>query len=197
MTRVADTLRLNANISMDALPMGVALSDWGVQAYTPMMAIGLGTNSTLLNALRASGRIASRSYSYFWGRTIPGGAGRELDGSVVFGGYDRAKVAGSTAFMQPLSAAEPECPSQMVVTIADVVLNFANGSDASLFPSSSSHSAAMAACLTPGLSTLMRLPLDPYFAAMMDLTKNDVYGMGRSLGIYYWNMRYETTGYEP
>ncbi|KIH93389.1 hypothetical protein SPBR_04181 [Sporothrix brasiliensis 5110] len=197
-THVADTLRLNSNVTLDGFPMSIALSDWGEQAYTPMMGIGLGTNSTLLNLLASSGQIASRSWSYFWGRTtVPGGASgtsEQLGGSVVFGGYDRAKVTGAK-YTQSMTTTEPNCPSQLLVTITDIVLNFANGSEASLFPASSS--AAMTACLTPALPTLMWLPLDSYFNTMLDLTNNSIYAMGRSVGIYYWNMRYEPSGFDP
>jgi hypothetical protein len=180
---MSDSLHLNDNVTLAGFPMGVALSDWGEQAYTPMMGIGLGTNSTLLNFLVSTGQIASRSWSYFWGRTtVPGGkssTSQQLDGSVVFGGYDRAKVTG-TKYTQPMTSTEPDCPSQLVVSIADIVLNFANGSDASIFPASSST--AVAACLTPALSTLMWMPLDPYFNNMMNLTSNNIYDMGRSVG---------------
>ncbi|CAK7210117.1 hypothetical protein SBRCBS47491_000662 [Sporothrix bragantina] len=197
-SHMADNLRLNGNITLDGFPLGVALSDWGEQAYTPMMGIGLGTNSTLLNWLVSSGQIASRSWSYFWGRaTVPGASStpsEQLDGSVVFGGYDRAKVTGDK-FTQPMTSSEPNCPSQLVVTITNIELNFSNGSDASIFPASSST--AITACLTPALSTLMWIPFDPYFDKMMNLTNNNVYDIGRSVGIYYWNMRYESTKFEP
>ena len=163
-----------------------------------MMGIGLGTNSTLLNWLVSSGKIASRSWSYFWGRTTVTGASssssEQLDGSVVFGGYDRAKVMG-TKYTQPMTSSEPDCPSQLVVTITNIELNFANGSDASIFPASSS--AAITACLTPALSTLMWIPFDPYFNKFMNLTNNNIFDMGRSVGIYYWNMRYEASEFEP
>ncbi|KAL1889484.1 hypothetical protein Sste5346_008862 [Sporothrix stenoceras] len=195
---VSDSLHLNSNITLDGFPLGVAQSDWGEQAYTPMMGIGLGTNSTLLNFLVSTGQIGSRSWSYFWGRTVVPGfsssTSQQIDGSVVFGGYDKAKVTGNK-FTQPMTTTESGCPSQMVVNIADIVLNFANGSDASIFPISSST--AIAACLTPALPTLMWMPFDPYFDKMMNLTSNNIYKMGRSVGVYYWNMRYEATGFEP
>ncbi|CAK7214107.1 hypothetical protein SEUCBS140593_002071 [Sporothrix eucalyptigena] len=196
-THVADNLRINDNLTLDGFPLGIALSDWGEQAYTPMMGIGLGTNSTLLNWLKSSGQTASRSWSYFWGQaTVPGSSGtsEQLDGSVIFGGYDRAKVTGNK-YTQPMTSSEPNCPSQLVVTITNIELNFPNGSDASIF--SASSSTAISACLTPALSTLMWMPFDPYFDKMMNLTNNNVYDMGRSVGIYYWNMRYEATQFEP
>ncbi|CAK7235392.1 hypothetical protein SCUCBS95973_009254 [Sporothrix curviconia] len=197
---MSDALHLNDNVTISGFPLGVALNDWGEQGYFPTMGIGLGTNSTILNLLVSTGQIASRSWSFFWGRTtVPDGASsstaQQLDGSVVFGGYDRAKVTG-TKYTQPMTATEPECASQLVVNIADIVLNFANGSDVSIFPASSS--AAMAACISPALPTLMWMPLDPYFTNMMTMTDNDIYDMGRSVGIYYWNMRYETSSqFEP
>ena len=193
-THVADTLTLNDNVTLGSFPLSVALSDWGAQAYTPMMGVGLGTNSTLLNVLRSTGKIASRNYSYFWGLTVAGTSAGSLDGSVVFGGYDKAKVTGDK-YIQAMTDNVAECPSQLLVTVSDIVLNFANGTDASIFPKSKPTS--FSACLTPGLSTLMRLPLVPYFDNMMALTRNDVLKMGRSLGVYYWNMRYEAAGYTP
>lgn len=193
-THASDNLQLNDNITITSFPLGIALSDWGEQAYTPMMGIGLGTNSTILNWLVSSGQIASRSWSYFWGRTTVSATSEQLDGSVVFGGYDRAKVTGSK-YTQPMTTAEPNCPSLLVVTITNMVLNFANGSDVSLFPATGST--AITACLTPALSTLMWMPLDPFFDNMMNLTDNNIFAMGRSVGIYYWNMRYETSHFEP
>ncbi|CAK7199861.1 hypothetical protein SEUCBS139899_002547 [Sporothrix eucalyptigena] len=80
-----------------------------------------------------------------------------------------------------MTSSESNYPSQLVVTITDTVLNFVNGSDASIFPSSSST--AITACLTPAHSTLMWMPFDPYFDKMMNLTNNSIYDMGRSSGV--------------
>lgn len=149
-----------------------------------MNALGLGTNSTILNVLKSTGRIASRTWSMFWGRD---GAARtsQLDGIMVLGGYDKAKVAGKKV-VQPLTTTNPACPSQLVVTITDIVLNFSNGTDASIFPASAS--AALQACIVPDYPVLMTLPLDPFFGNFQLLTGTNI--TDRSFGINFFGMRY-------
>ena len=77
------------------------------------MSLGSGSNSTILNALKASGQIASRSWSLFWGRT---GAttNTQLKGSFVFVGYDRAKVSGAN-YTRSFSSSKSSCSTSMLV----------------------------------------------------------------------------------
>ena len=184
-TEITDTLRLNNNVTFQNYPMGVALNDWGPQGYLPMAAIGLGPASVLLEKLKSTGSIGSRSWSFFWGQSNP--STTQLDGSLIFGGYDRAKVAGQK-YTFPLTKSNPDCQSELVVTVSDLVLNFSNGTDASLFPLSKSSAISM--CITPSLPALMRLPFDPYVDALLDLTKASPTSLGRSLGMYFWNLQY-------
>lgn len=185
-TEITDTLRLNDNITFQDHPIGLALNDWGPQGYLPMAAIGLGPASVLLERLKSTGSIASRSWSFFWGLSSPGTT--QLDGSLIFGGYDRAKVVGKRHAL-PLAKSNPDCQSELVATVSDLVLNFPNGTDASLFSGASSGKLPM--CITPSLPTLMRLPQDPYVLNLVDLVPGSLSTDSRSLGMYYWNLQYE------
>lgn len=187
MSFVSDTVKLNDNHTLADLPMGIALSDWGEQGYHPQVAIGLGTNSTMLNMLISTGKIASRVFGIFWGRQ-GATAGTQLDGSMVFGGYDRAKVVGQP-YTQFMIQDRSVCTTGMAVTITDLVLNLPNGSDISLFPAAKTSS--IAACVVPDYPVLMTMPLDPYFNNFRFQTGAML--SGRSLGIDYFAVRYADT----
>ncbi|KAM3153409.1 hypothetical protein ABEW05_006162 [Botrytis cinerea] len=181
---VSDNITLSSNVSVLDFPIGIATADWGEQGYNPQMAIGLGTNSTILNTLYSSGQIASRTWSMFWGRT-GATAATQLDGSFVFGGFDRAKVTGSN-YTRSLSYSKSSCSSGMLVTITNIVLNFSNGTDASLF--AGVESAAIQACIQPSFPVLMTLPTTPYFNNFEGLTNQTI--TDRSFGRYYYGMLY-------
>lgn len=182
---VTDELGMGSSVRLDNFPVGVALADWGEQGYHPQVAVGLGRNSTVLSTLKTAGQIASRSWAMFWGRT---GATKEtqLDGSFVFGGYDRAKAVGEN-FTQPLVYSNSACATGMLVTVSDITLNFDNGTDASLF--SGALSDAMAACIVPDYPVLMTIPYNPFFVHFEQLT--NAFSFGRSFGIYYYGMTYK------
>ncbi|KAK1462224.1 hypothetical protein CMEL01_14191 [Colletotrichum melonis] len=181
---VVDTMKLNSNLTLDNLAMGTAMSDWDTQGYYAMMGLGLGSNSTILRVLKESGKIASRTWSLFWGRGF--GMSSQLDGHLIYGGYDRAKVSGKR-YTQSLTPNIAQCKSQLVVTVTDLTMNFDNGTDVSIFPSKSS---AISTCINPTLPVMMRMPLDPYFYNFLDYTDNTIENMTRSLGYHYWNMKY-------
>jgi hypothetical protein len=87
----------------------------------------------------------------------------------VLGGYDRAKVTGpgfSIATTQNVA-----CDSQLIVTIEDVILNFPNGSTASLF---TDQSESIAVCILPDYPALMTIPLDPYINTFQALTNTSI-----------------------
>lgn len=177
----ADTLELTSNISLTSFPVGVPISDLGQQAYQPMNGFGIGPNSTLLRALRSAGQIASHSWSMFWG--IDGNV-EQMDGIFVLGGYDKAKVQG-TGYTEEVVYSST-CATGMVLSITDLTLNFANGTDSSIFPASAST--ALQVCLEPDYPALMTIPLDPYFQNFETLT--NVTLSSRSLGIIYFANRY-------
>ncbi|KAI3395352.1 hypothetical protein diail_1408 [Diaporthe ilicicola] len=184
-TRVTDTVVVTSNLTLEDFPLGVVLTDWGEQGYHPQAALGLGSNSTVLSVLLASNAIASRTWSWFWGLNGPSPS-TQLDGNLVLGGYDKAKVRG-TGYSQALSTATDRCASGMLVTLADIRLNFVNGTTASIFPSDAS--AALAACLDPAYPTLMTVPLYPYWTNFETLTNSSA--TGRSTGLNFFDMRYD------
>lgn len=183
---VTDNFTLSSNITLGNFPIGIAQADWGEQGYFPQMALGLGSNSTVLNTLKSTGQIASRSWSMFWGRT-GATANTQIDGNFVFGGYDRAKVTGAN-YTSSLTTSKPSCTTELLVTITDMILNFANGTDASLF--GGTQSSALAACIVPTYPVLMTIPTDPYFNNFESMTGENL--PGRSLGLYYYGMLYGT-----
>lgn len=186
MNFVTDAMVLNNNISLSPLDMGIPLADWGEQGYYPMMAIGLGQNSTILNALNSTQKIISRTWSMFYGWTGDDSQS-QLDGTFVFGGYDRAKVTGQGYTIATTENAA--CDSQLMVTIEDMILNFPNGTTASLF---TKPSESIAACILPDYPVLMTIPLDPYFNTFQTLTNSSI--TERSSGLAYYSMLYGEGG---
>ncbi|KAM7195055.1 acid protease [Rhypophila sp. PSN 637] len=183
---VSDTLSLGKEVSLSGFPLGIPLNDWGAEDYHPMNAVGLGDNSTLLTTLKSTGKIVSRAWSMFWGRN-GALASAQLNGIFVLGGYDRAKTQGRPHSF-PLADSTAKCPTRMMITISDMILNFSNGTNASLFPRAASN--AIQACIVPDYPVLMTLPLDPYFSRFEDLTNQSL--QDRSLGLVYFANRYSS-----
>ncbi|RJE19215.1 hypothetical protein PHISCL_08440 [Aspergillus sclerotialis] len=180
-----DKLTLNSNTTLEDYLIGVPRDDWGEQGYHPQAAFGLGRNSTILNALYSAGHIASRSWAMFWGRT-GATADAQQPGSFVFGGFDRAKTSGEN-YTDVLNYSNEDCPTGMLVTVTDLVLDFTNGTKASLFDGL--RSSAMAACIVPDYPVLMTLPREPYFNKFQRLTNQFI--TSRSFGINYYGMVYD------
>ncbi|KAJ9217645.1 hypothetical protein DTO166G4_827 [Paecilomyces variotii] len=181
---VTDTFKLGSNSTLSNFPIGIPQADWGEQGYHPQAALGLGKNSTILNALYTGSYIASRSWAMFWGQT-GATASTQQDGNFVFGGFDRAKVSGQN-YTSDLNYNDSDCPTGMFVTVTDMILNFANGSSASLFDGF--QSSAMSACIVPDYPVLMTLPFEPYFEKFQMFTNQLI--QERSYGIYYYGMLY-------
>ena len=155
--------------------MGVEVYDFAGR-FDTQANIGLGLNSTLLNALIADGRIASRSYSYWWGlnsATLTSA----MDGQLVFGGYDAAKAMGPkiTQKILPWTVA---CPSGMLVTVFNMGLSFPNGTRADMLAPS-----VVSACLQPDWPFLMSPRYDPFYERFGNLT--DTTHVNNSRGIYF------------
>ncbi|KAI1265538.1 aspartic peptidase domain-containing protein [Xylariaceae sp. FL1019] len=167
----SDVFRVNENATLPAFEFGQALSDWSAQGYHPMMAFGTGSH------------IGSRVWSMFYGWT-GGSPDTQLDGTFMFGGYDRAKVAGE-GFTQKLRW-DPSCPTSMFVTIEDIVLNFPNGTDSSIVAKTSNGS--FPACIVPDYPVLMTLPTNPYFDKFQEYTNTTI--TQRSLGQAYYSLLY-------
>ncbi|KAM3500637.1 hypothetical protein MY10362_006239 [Beauveria mimosiformis] len=179
-----DLVKLDNNVSLDDFPIGRATnsSDWGLQAYDPLNIIGMSSGSLFLDTLYQTGKIASRSFGYFWG--LDGTSSRDrLDGSFVIGGYDKAKTVG-TAYTGTISV-KGNCPTGIIVTIRDIVLNFRNGTEKSIFPSDNGGTALLA-CVHPELPSLMDMPRTPHFSNLLAAT--GLIEGKRSTGIHWWNV---------
>lgn len=147
------------------------------------MSLGIGANSTILTALKESGKIASRTWSMFWGLTGMAPS-QQSNGTFVFGGYDAAKVSGSN-YTRALGSTSV-CGSGMLVTVSNIQLQYPNGTSPSLY--SASRSTAINACILPEFPGLMTLPLT-YFEAFEEIAQCD--SIGRSFGYNYYDMTYD------
>ena len=118
-----DTMNLNSSLSIPKFPLGISRDEG-----EPMNTLGFGHNSTLLNILALNGSIASRTWSFWQGWT---GAQTQyqMDGSLVLGGYDSAKVTGQNITV-PLNMSDLNCN---LVNVTDIKMNLKNGSSPSLF----------------------------------------------------------------
>ncbi|KAK5138161.1 hypothetical protein LTR08_004856 [Meristemomyces frigidus] len=140
------------NLTLPSFPIAMPGWDYG-GPYDTQNVLGLGWNSTLLDTLKLTGRIASRSYSWWWGLNGATPAA-QMDGSFVIGGYDAAKTTGPN-LTESLSASSYQCASGMSVTITGLVLDFPNGTSFNIL-----QAGTTVACLVPDYPYLMTLPLD-------------------------------------
>lgn len=138
---------------LDKFPISIPRLQWD-HGYTTMHALGLGSDSSYLNALRKAGRIGSRVFSIFWGRQWDD---HPIDGALVVGGYDREKTIGAN-FTAPLDYDDfrdlSGCWTGMKVNITDIQLNNPDGTDVSLMTSA----AQLPACIVPQRQSLMEIP---------------------------------------
>ncbi|CZT25161.1 uncharacterized protein RCC_10890 [Ramularia collo-cygni] len=156
-----DTLTMGS-ASLSTFPIGMPGLDFGGD-FDSQANFGLGQNSTLLQRLKDDGRIASRSWSYWWG--VENALSRSaMDGHLILGGYDAAKVVG-VPFTQPLRNASLACRSGMILPISNLLLNFPNGTSSDLNPS-----AVLTACLQPDFPSIMTVPAEPYWWRFQDVT---------------------------
>jgi hypothetical protein len=101
-----------------------------------------------------------------------------MDGAVVIGGYDSAKVI-SENYTRPLDftdAGSTGCWTGMKVVVRDILLNFRDGTDERLMPINS----AIPFCIVPQRQLLMEAPgqLLDSFEALTKTNRTDVsYGL--------------------
>jgi hypothetical protein len=167
-----------SNASPATLPIGIPRLRWD-NGYTTLHALGLGSNSTYLNAMLQAGQIPSRVWSIFWGRVYTETGA--MDGSVVLGGYDREKVTGRN-LTQALDYGETSgCWTGMKVTVSDLLVNFRNGTDVSIMPRNS----ALNFCIVPQRQLLLEAP-----SKLVDAFENatGMKNLGLSFGLH-WSAR--------
>ncbi|KAK5169028.1 uncharacterized protein LTR77_006337 [Saxophila tyrrhenica] len=181
-TFVTDALSVGQT-AFDPYPIGMPGLSLN-QYLNNQAAMGLGPNSTLLNFLIDAGTIASRSFSWWWGET---GAttSNQMDGQIVLGGYDAAKVHGVN-YTQELAPPSQACHSGMVVTISDISLGFPNGTTSSITVPTS-----LTACLLPHYPLIAYFPQTPYYDNFEAYTGTRATGRGGGDGITFGGMLYE------
>lgn len=115
-----DVINIASNLSLPGFPLDVNRGERFFQN-----GFGLGPQSTILKRLRDWGYIASRSYSFWYGLFGIQEAD-QIDGHLVFGGYDRSKVTGPN-YTMPIQAQTSECDTGLLVSVQSVELEFFNG----------------------------------------------------------------------
>ncbi|CAF9938052.1 MAG: hypothetical protein ALECFALPRED_007489 [Alectoria fallacina] len=140
----SDTLLVNSTLSVPDLPLGIFRGSTDYQNT-----LGLGRNSTLLNALVSAGAIISRTFSIFQGWTGVQ-TQYQTDGSLILGGYDSAKITGNNVTL-PFTV-EDACNNGFVISVTDINMNLKNGSNISII--GQSQGSAMRACIEPNFSPI-------------------------------------------
>ncbi|KAF1994255.1 acid protease [Amniculicola lignicola CBS 123094] len=180
----ADLFMLNENNSLPDFPFGITQSEITVPLANgnAQTALGLGRNSTILSMLEQAGTIGSKSWGYWWG--LDGATERaKMDGNLVLGGYDRAKIKNLDNNYTGNFMERGLCPQGMAITINEVRLNFPNGSEPNLL-----QSAPLQTCVCPQCPNVMSMRYDPYYARFEEWT--GFQSIGRSVGINFFDMMY-------
>lgn len=114
---------------------GIEFTVLKVQEWA-MNAIGLGPSSVLLNDLVKRSIILSKSWSAFWGLE---GTEKEnqMDGSLILGGYDRAKTRGAGT-RYTVSNISPACDTGLIVDVSTISMHWPNGTSVSVCKQASS-----------------------------------------------------------
>ncbi|KAF4333542.1 hypothetical protein FBEOM_12654 [Fusarium beomiforme] len=151
-----DIFKLKGSEELEDFPFGIRTSKWD-DTFTTLSPLGLGRNSTYLNALRKAGKISSRVWSIFWGRMW---IKEPLDGSLVLGGYDEKKAVGAN-YTAPLVYGDFDgkdgCWTGMRVTLTDIQINYLGGTNVSIFPKGTT----LQCCIDPANHLLLEAPT-PY-----------------------------------
>jgi hypothetical protein len=115
--------------------------------------LGLGKNSSFLNALASGQKIASKSYSFFWG-TDSAISNDPRNGSLTLGGYDQALVGDAQNTTTKFSRNQWKCREGMVVDLTGLALQSESGGTQNLL----NGTEKLQACVVPTLSSVLTLP---------------------------------------
>ena len=123
--------------------------------------------------------------SSWWFGLVGAIADAQMDGLLAFGGYDTAKVTGNN-YTKALAPSSLSCTSGMNVIVSDLVLNFPNGTDASII----SPYSGLSSCIRPDFPGIFTFPWDPYYNSFEALTATSNIGREQGTGGYggmlYW-----------
>lgn len=120
-----------------------------------MNGLGLGPSSSLLDRLINDSLIASRSWSA-WGGQFASGAKEAMDGHIVFGGQDEAKITGDNETF-PTLPVESDCDTGLVIEVTDISMINPDGRATGLLRTPFNNKF----CLAPGMPILF-LPRDVF-----------------------------------
>ncbi|KAF7512853.1 hypothetical protein GJ744_011956 [Endocarpon pusillum] len=174
---LSDLLRINKDTLLEDFPIDVNRA-----SASRRNMLGVGASSTILGFLKESRIIRSTVWSYFdglYGLT----ESENLDGHVVFGGYDAAKTSG-LAFMQRKSEANQGCLTNLMISVADVLVDI-DGEPLSLVGNLPGSGLQM--CIDPSFK-LLSLPLQLWnnFEQSVDGTEVHVHDAGIVVGAKYF-----------
>ncbi|KAH6999610.1 aspartic peptidase domain-containing protein [Ilyonectria destructans] len=157
-----DTLTLNGSVTLDDFPIGIPHMKWDA-GYTMLHPLGLGSNSTYLNALRAAGKIRSRVWSLFWGRMW---VENTINGSLVLEGYDKEKAIGDN-YTAPLDYVDK---FDEVTGINHTGISYGLHWSARLFDADNVFDGDITFYLDSGLE--IRVPNNQYIVPFVDIHRN-------------------------
>ncbi|KAH7303404.1 hypothetical protein B0I35DRAFT_446736 [Stachybotrys elegans] len=159
---ISDVLSID-NQTSPPLPIGIQNTiAQNKIPHTPLHVLGLGDNSTVLQMLKDTEKIASRTWTKFNG-WIGADKEHQRDGYMLFGGYDRAKVLG-TGHKIPIGKYNSNCRSRLRVFISDLGLNFPNGTYVSL------HKFSLSRNLQPFESCIL-----PYYPLLLSMNNGNFF----------------------
>lgn len=172
-----DNINLASAAVLNDFPLGVPRLQWD-HGYSILHPLGMGTNSTYLNALIQAGTIGARVWSLYWGRMWTND--NPLDGSLVLGGYDERLIIGQN-YTAPLDYSG-NCFTGLKTNVVDITLNFRGGKDVKLLTDETP------ACIIPTRQNLLGL-LNVYQPLFENLTETET--IGPSFGIHWGSMLFD------
>lgn len=141
----ADDLHLNENLTLYDFPL--ATTHDGIS----MNSLGVGRESTFLQALVKTGAISSKTWSLFYGLAGENDYS-QMDGTAVFGGYDKAKIVDESQGHTRKHNFNSNCRTGMVVIVSGIDVGFVNGTEQNVYPSQ------MQMCLDPAFQIMSFVP---------------------------------------
>jgi hypothetical protein len=143
--------------------------------------LGLGKNSSFLNALASGSKIASKSYSFFWGTdsTI---SNDPRNGSLTVGGYDQSLIGDAPNTTTKFNRNQWKCREGMVVDLTGLALQSESRGTQNLM----NGTEKLQACVVPTLSSVLTLPQQIWDKMAMTMgIEMSSFNNGESNGLFY------------
>lgn len=172
----------------DSIKFGkTSIEDWDLDILLgnrwAMNGFGLNRGSKMLHRLKNEGYIPSRSFSLWWGQQGTESK-NQMDGNLVFGGIDQARIKSmGNNYTDKIAPLDNPCPTGLEVSVTDISMLFANGTNTSIFGSPISSTKF---CIFPG-QHWVQLPMDA-IENFMDLSGGSYAGRtSRDMGGLLFN----------